>query len=73
LFVFESTLVAALAGVVGLGFAMWTVSLVPKLVGENLPLPKEVSCSGRCSPSRWASRCSRAADGLVSGVAKLAR
>jgi putative ABC transport system permease protein len=43
LFVFESTLVAALAGVVGLGFAMWTVSLVPKLVGDNLPLPKEVT------------------------------
>jgi predicted permease len=43
LFVFESTLVAALAGVVGLGFAMWTVSLVPKLVGNNLPLPTEVT------------------------------
>ena len=43
LFVFESTLVSAIAGLVGLGLAMWTVALVPKLVGENLPLPTEVT------------------------------
>ena len=43
LFVFESTLVSAIAGVVGLGLAMWTVSLVPRLVGDNLPLPTDVT------------------------------
>ncbi|HSH40304.1 MAG TPA: ABC transporter permease, partial [Chthoniobacterales bacterium] len=43
LFVFESTLVSLIAGVVGIGFALWTVSLVPKLVGQNLPLPTDVT------------------------------
>jgi predicted permease len=43
LFVLESTIVSVTAGIVGLGLAMWTVSLVPKLVGQNLPLPTDVT------------------------------
>ncbi|MFN2507285.1 MAG: ABC transporter permease, partial [Chthoniobacterales bacterium] len=38
LFVIESTLVSLLAGVMGLCLALWTVSLAPKLAGQNLPL-----------------------------------
>jgi predicted permease len=42
LFVFESTLVSVIAGVVGLCLALWTVSVVPKLAGQNIPLESEV-------------------------------
>jgi predicted permease len=38
LFVFESTLVSVIAGVIGLCLALWTVSVVPKLAGQNIPL-----------------------------------
>jgi predicted permease len=38
LFVFESTLVSVIAGVIGLCLALWTVSLVPQLAGQNIPL-----------------------------------
>jgi putative ABC transport system permease protein len=37
LFVFESTLVSVIAGATGLCLALWTVSVVPKLAGNNLP------------------------------------
>jgi predicted permease len=37
LFVIESTLVSVLAGLVGLCLALWTVSVVPQLAGDNLP------------------------------------
>ena len=37
LFVFESTLVSIIAGAVGLCLALWTVSVVPRLAGDNLP------------------------------------
>ncbi len=43
LFVMESTLVSVLAGVIGLCLALWTVSLAPKLAGQNLPLEGGVS------------------------------
>ncbi|CAN5635589.1 ABC transporter permease [soil metagenome] len=43
LFVLESTIVSVTAGIFGLALALWTVSLVPKLVGENLPLPTDVT------------------------------
>lgn len=43
LFVIESTLVSVLAGGVGLLLAMWTVSIVPKLAGQNLPIEGGVS------------------------------
>ncbi|TMP97428.1 MAG: ABC transporter permease [Verrucomicrobia bacterium] len=43
LFVFESTLVSVIAGVVGLCLALWTVSVVPKLAGQNIPLESGVT------------------------------
>jgi len=43
LFVFESTLVSTIAGVVGLCLALWTVSVVPKLAGQNVPLETGVT------------------------------
>ena len=38
LFVFESTLVSLIAGVVGTCLALWVVSVIPKLASNNLPL-----------------------------------
>ncbi len=38
LFVFESMLVSLIAGIVGTCLALWVVSVVPKLAGDNLPL-----------------------------------
>lgn len=43
LFVIESMLVSVIAGVLGLCLALWTVSLVPKLAGQNLPIEGEVT------------------------------
>ncbi|HEY2801780.1 MAG TPA: FtsX-like permease family protein, partial [Chthoniobacterales bacterium] len=43
LFVFESTLISLIAGAVGVGLALWLVSLAPKLAADNLPLEKGVS------------------------------
>ena len=43
LFVFESTLLSIIAGVVGLCLAVWTVSVVPRLAGQNIPLESEVT------------------------------
>jgi len=37
MFVFESTLISVIAGVIGLCLALWTVSAVPKLAGQNIP------------------------------------
>ena len=42
LFVFESTLLSFIAGVIGLFLALWTVSIVPKLAGQNVPLESEI-------------------------------
>ena len=42
LFVFESMLVSVIAGVTGLCLALWTVSVVPKLAGQNIPLESAV-------------------------------
>jgi predicted permease len=38
LFVFESLLVSVLAGIVGTCLALWVVSVIPKLAGNNIPL-----------------------------------
>ena len=38
LFVFESTLVSLLAGLVGTCLALWVISIIPKLAVNNLPL-----------------------------------
>ena len=38
LFVLESTLVSIFAGIVGLLLAVWSVSLLPRLAGDNLPV-----------------------------------
>jgi predicted permease len=38
LFVFESLLVSLSAGVVGTCLALWVVSVIPKLAGDNVPL-----------------------------------
>jgi predicted permease len=43
LFVFESTLVSLLAGVVGTCLALWVVSVIPKLAANNLPLENGVT------------------------------
>jgi predicted permease len=43
LFVFESTLVSLLAGVVGTTLALWVVSVIPKLAGNNLPLENGIA------------------------------
>ena len=42
LFVFESTLVSVIAGILGLFLALWTVSIVPRLAGQNIPLESEL-------------------------------
>ena len=43
LFVFESMLVSLLAGVVGTCLALWVVSVIPKLAGDNFPLEQGVA------------------------------
>jgi len=43
LFVLESTLVSVIAGVAGLCLALWTVSVVPHMAGQNVPLESGVS------------------------------
>ena len=42
LFVFESTLVSVICGGIGLCLALWVVSIIPKLAGQNIPLEGEV-------------------------------
>ncbi len=42
LFVFESTLVSLIAGILGTILALWVVSLVPKLAANNLPIENAV-------------------------------
>src|SRR5205823_11206692 len=42
LFVLESTLVSVIAGVVGFWLAFWTVSVVPRVAGEKIPLESGV-------------------------------
>lgn len=37
LFVLESVLVSVIAGAIGLSLALWTVSIVPRVAGDNLP------------------------------------
>jgi putative ABC transport system permease protein len=43
LFVLESTLVSIIAGMTGLFLAIWTVSIVPRMAGQNVPLESDVS------------------------------
>jgi putative ABC transport system permease protein len=43
LFVLESTLVSVVAGLAGLCLALWTVSAVPQVAGDNLPFESGVS------------------------------
>jgi putative ABC transport system permease protein len=43
LFVFESMLVSLIAGVVGTCLALWVVSVIPKLAGDNFPLQSGVA------------------------------
>lgn len=43
LFVFESTLVSVIAGVIGLLLAVWTVAAVPRVAGQNIPLDNELT------------------------------
>jgi putative ABC transport system permease protein len=43
LFVLESTLVSVIAGIAGLCLALWTVSVVPQMAGQNVPLESGVS------------------------------
>jgi predicted permease len=43
LFVLVSTLVSVIAGVAGLCLALWTVSIVPQMAGQNVPLESGVS------------------------------
>jgi predicted permease len=43
LFVFESLLVSLIAGLVGTALALWVVSAIPKLAGNNLPLENGIA------------------------------
>lgn len=43
LFVLESTLVSLIAGGAGIILALWTLSVVPKMAGNNIPLEGHVS------------------------------
>jgi predicted permease len=43
LFVLESTLVSVIAGSVGISLALWTVSVVPKIAGNNIPLDARIT------------------------------
>ena len=43
LFVLESTLVSVIAGAIGLCLALWTVSIVPQVAGQNVPLEDGVT------------------------------
>ena len=43
LFVIESMLVSLLAGLVGLCLALWTMSIVPRLAGDNLPFESAIT------------------------------
>ncbi len=43
LFVIESMLVSVLAGLVGLCLALWTMSIVPRLAGDNLPFESAIT------------------------------
>ncbi|MBA3387119.1 MAG: ABC transporter permease, partial [Chthoniobacterales bacterium] len=43
LFVLESTLVSVIAGAVGLLMALWIVSVIPKIAGDNLPFQNGIS------------------------------
>jgi predicted permease len=46
LFVFESMLVSLIAGVVGTCLALWVVSVIPKLAGNNFPLEGAIALNG---------------------------
>jgi len=43
LFVFESMLVSLLAGITGTCLALWVVSVIPKIAGDNIPLEQAVA------------------------------
>src|SRR6266567_5858139 len=43
LFVLESTIISVAAGGVGLALALWIVSVVPKVAGDNVPLETAVT------------------------------
>src|SRR6266446_1805654 len=43
LFVLESTTISVIAGGMGLCLALWIVSVVPKVAGQNIPLESEVT------------------------------
>lgn len=43
LFVFESVLVSLIAGIVGTCLALWVVSVIPKIAGDNIPLESGIS------------------------------
>jgi predicted permease len=43
LFVLESTLVSVIAGAVGLCLALWTVSVVPRVAGQNIPFENSIT------------------------------
>jgi predicted permease len=43
LFVIESTLVSVIGGVVGIFLSLWTLSVVPKIAGNNIPLESQMT------------------------------
>ncbi|MEY2547196.1 MAG: hypothetical protein QOG48_2313 [Verrucomicrobiota bacterium] len=43
LFVLESTLISAIAGAAGLCLALWTVSIVPRVAGDNIPFENNIA------------------------------
>lgn len=43
MFILESTLVSLIAGIVGVCLALWTLSLVPQIAGNNIALERQVA------------------------------
>jgi predicted permease len=43
LFVIESTLVSVIGGVVGIFLTLWTLSVVPKIAGNNIPFESQMT------------------------------
>lgn len=43
LFMLESTMISSIAAIVGLCLALWIISVVPKVAGDNIPLESHVT------------------------------
>ena len=62
LFVLESTLISIFAGLGGLGLAAWSIPIIPKLAGQNVPLEA-------VTPINWAVLLFTLSLSVLTGVA----